>query len=109
MAWPKKNDHPVVFDMATATMAKGEVMIAARDGHMLPDGVGLGENGQPSNDPKDILKGVLLPFGGYKGSAISMMVELFAAGLTGDAFPMRPKKMIIMMEVLQREGSLLWL
>ena len=86
MAWPKKNDHPVVFDMATATMAKGEVMIAARDGHMLPDGVGLGENGQPSNDPKDILKGVLLPFGGYKGSAISMMVELFAAGLTGDAF-----------------------
>ena len=72
--------------MATATMAKGEVMIAARDGHMLPDGVGLGENGQPSNDPKDILKGVLLPFGGYKGSAISLMVELFAAGLTGDAF-----------------------
>ena len=61
-------------------------MIAARDGHNLPDGVGLGENGEPSNDPKDILKGVLLPFGGYKGSAISMMVELFAAGLTGDVF-----------------------
>ena len=86
MAWPRKNNEPVVFDMATATMAKGEVMIAARDGHILPDGVGLGENGEPSNDPKDILKGVLLPFGGYKGSAISMMVELFAAGLTGDVF-----------------------
>ena len=86
MAWPRSNNDPVVFDMATATMAKGEVMIAARDGHSLPDGVGLGENGEPSNDPKDILKGVLLPFGGYKGSAISMMVELFAAGLTGDVF-----------------------
>jgi delta1-piperideine-2-carboxylate reductase len=86
MAWPRKNNFPVVFDMATATMAKGEVMIAARDGHMLPDGVGLGENGEPSNDPKEVLKGVLLPFGGYKGSAISMMVELFAAGLTGDVF-----------------------
>ena len=86
MAWPRSNNEPVVFDMATATMAKGEVMIAARDGHNLPDGVGLGENGEPSNDPKDILKGVLLPFGGYKGSAISMMVELFAAGLTGDVF-----------------------
>jgi delta1-piperideine-2-carboxylate reductase len=49
-------------------------------------GVGLGENGEPSNDPKEVLKGVLLPFGGYKGSAISMMVELFAAGLTGDVF-----------------------
>ncbi len=86
MAWPRNGQDPVVFDMATATMAKGEVMIAARDGHSLPDGVGLDQNGQPSNDPKEILKGVLLPFGGYKGSAISLMVELFAAGLTGDVF-----------------------
>ena len=36
--------------------------------------------------PKEILKGVLLPFGGYKGSAISLMVELFAAGLIGEVF-----------------------
>ncbi len=86
MAWPRNGQDPVVFDMATATMAKGEVMIAARDGHSLPDGVGLDENGEPSNDPKEILKGVLLPFGGYKGSAISLMVELFAAGLIGDVF-----------------------
>ena len=86
MAWPRNGQNPVVFDMATATMAKGEVMIAARDGHSLPDGVGLDENGEPSNDPKEILKGVLLPFGGYKGSAISLMVELFAAGLIGDVF-----------------------
>ena len=86
MAWPRNGQNPVVFDMATATMAKGEVMIAARDGHSLPDGVGLDENGDPSNDPKEILKGVLLPFGGYKGSAISLMVELFAAGLIGDVF-----------------------
>ncbi|MAK05730.1 MAG: oxidoreductase [Rhodospirillaceae bacterium] len=86
MAWPRNGQNPVVFDMATATMAKGEVMIAARDGHSLSDGVGLDENGEPSNDPKEILKGVLLPFGGYKGSAISLMVELFAAGLIGDVF-----------------------
>ena len=86
MAWPRNGQDPVVFDMATATMAKGEVMIAARDGHTLSSGVGLDENGEPSNDPKEILKGVLLPFGGYKGSAISLMVELFAAGLTGDVF-----------------------
>ena len=57
-----------------------------RDGHELPAGIGLGPDGKASNDPKDILKGVLLPFGGYKGSAISLMVELFAAGLTGDCF-----------------------
>ena len=86
MAWPYPGKNPVVFDMATASMAKGEVSIAARDGHALPDGVGLDGDGNPSNDPNEILKGVLLPFGGYKGSAISLMVELFAAGLTGDTF-----------------------
>ena len=86
MAWPYPGKNPVVFDMATASMAKGEVSIAARDGYTLPDGVGLDGDGNPSNDPKEILKGVLLPFGGYKGSAISLMVELFAAGLTGDTF-----------------------
>ena len=86
MSWPRLGRDPVVFDMATSTMAKGEVMIAARDGHELPAGIGLGPDGKASNDPKEILKGVLLPFGGYKGSAISLMVELFAAGLTGDCF-----------------------
>jgi delta1-piperideine-2-carboxylate reductase len=76
----------MVFDQATAAMARGEVMIAARDGHELPPGVGLGPDGQPSQDPEQVLKGVLLPFGGYKGSTIAMMVELLSAGLIGEGF-----------------------
>ena len=39
-----------------------------------------------TTDPAAIAKGVLLPFGGYKGSAIALMVELLAAGLTGEQF-----------------------
>ena len=85
-AWPRVGDTPVVFDMATSRLAKGDVMLAAREGHDLPDGTGLGPDGQPTNDPNEVLKGVLLPFGGYKGSAISMMVELLASALTGDQF-----------------------
>ena len=85
-AWPRPDDTPVVFDMATSRLAKGDVMLAARDGHALPDGTGLGPDGQPTNDPNEVLKGVLLPFGGYKGSAISMMVELLSSALTGDQF-----------------------
>jgi len=85
-AWPRPDDTPVVFDMATSRLAKGDVMLAARDGHDLPDGTGLGPDGQPTNDPNEVLKGVLLPFGGYKGSAISMMVELLSSALTGDQF-----------------------
>ena len=85
-AWPRPSGTPVVFDMATSRLAKGDVMIAARDGHDLPDGTGLGPDGQPTNDPNEVLKGVLLPFGGYKGSAISMMVELLSSAMTGDQF-----------------------
>ena len=85
-AWPRPGHNPVVFDMATASMAMGDVQIAARDGREVPLGTGLDANGQPTTDPAAIAKGVLLPFGGYKGSAIAMMVELLAAGMTGEQF-----------------------
>ena len=85
-AWPRPGHCPVVYDMATAAMAMGDVQIAARDGHDVPPGTGLDADGNPSTDPAAIAKGVLLPFGGYKGSAIALMVELLAAGLTGEQF-----------------------
>lgn len=85
-AWPRPNNSPLVFDMATSTLAMGDVQIAAREGHSVPHGTGLGPDGKPSDDPAEIIKGVLLPFGGYKGSAISLMIELLAAGMTGESF-----------------------
>lgn len=85
-AWPRKDKLPLVFDMATSAMAMGEVLIAARDDHEVMLGTGLGPNGELTTDPKEILKGVLLPFGGHKGSAISMMVELMAGPMVGEGF-----------------------
>ena len=35
-AWPRKNKPPVVYDMATASMAMGEVQVAKREGHKVP-------------------------------------------------------------------------
>ena len=85
-AWPRPGKTPVCYDMATAAMAMGDVQIAARDGRDVPLGTGLDADGNATTDPAQIAKGVLLPFGGYKGSAIAMMVELLAAGLTGERF-----------------------
>ena len=86
-AWPRPGKTPVVYDMATAAMAMGEVMVAARDGHKVPLGTGLNKDGKETTDPKEISKGgVLLPFGRYKGSAIAMMVELLAGALVGETF-----------------------
>jgi len=83
-AWPRPGATPVVFDMATAAMAMGDVQIAARDNHEVPLGTGLSKDGEMTTDPKEILEGMLLPFGGYKGSHISMMVELLAGPLLGE-------------------------
>ena len=92
-AWPRKNKSPVVYDMATASMAMGEVQVAARDGHKVPIGTGLNKDGKKTDDPSQIANGgVLLPFGGHKGSAIAMMVELLAAGLVGDMFSFEAKE-----------------
>ncbi|MEL7011655.1 MAG: Ldh family oxidoreductase [Pseudomonadota bacterium] len=86
-AWPRPGATPLCYDMATASMAMGDVQIAARDGKEVPLGTGLDADGQPTTDPAKIAGGgVLLPFGGYKGSAIALMVELLAAGLTGERF-----------------------
>ena len=86
-AWPRPGKTPVVYDMATASMAMGEVQVAKREGHKVPLGTGLTKDGKETTDPGQIADGgVLLPFGGYKGSAIAMMVELLAGALVGDNF-----------------------
>lgn len=86
-AAPRAGADPIVFDLATSAIAHGDVQIAARKGERLPPGMGVDSLGQPTQDPKAILEGgALLPFGGHKGSALSMMVELLAAALTGGNF-----------------------
>ena len=86
-AWPRPGKTPVVYDMATAAMAMGEVQVAAREGHNVPIGTGLNKDGKETTDPNEIANGgVLLPFGGYKGSGIAMIVELLAGALIGETF-----------------------
>jgi delta1-piperideine-2-carboxylate reductase len=91
--WPRGNQSPLVFDQASASMARGEVMIAARDGHPVPLGTGVDANGTPTTDASEIINGgALLPFGGHKGSTIALMIELLVAGLTGQDFSFEAQK-----------------
>lgn len=85
-AWPRPGGDAVVVDMATAAMAFGELQIAARERRSVPLGTGLDEHGKATTSASDIVKGMLLPFGGYKGSAIALMVELLSAGAVGERF-----------------------
>ncbi|MCT2530647.1 Ldh family oxidoreductase [SAR92 clade bacterium H921] len=91
--WPRGDKPPLVFDQASASMARGEVMIAARDGHAVPLGTGVDAEGNSTTDAQKIIDGgALLPFGGHKGSTIAMMIELLVAGLTGMDFSYEAQK-----------------
>jgi delta1-piperideine-2-carboxylate reductase len=84
-AWPRDGEPPFVFDQASASMARGDVMIAARDGKSVPLGVGVDASGKDTTDPAAIIDGgVQLAFGGYKGASIALMVELLAGPLIGE-------------------------
>ena len=82
--WPRPSGAPMVWDLATSVMARGEIQIALRDGEQVHEGAGIGPDGEPTTDPAAILAGAQLPFGGYKGSAIALMVELMAGPLFGE-------------------------
>lgn len=84
--FPRAEAPPIVVDMATAFMARGDIALLARDGRAAPPGAGMDAEGQPTTDPAAILAGAQSPFGGHKGSALGLMVELLAGGLIGDVF-----------------------
>jgi delta1-piperideine-2-carboxylate reductase len=83
-SWPRFGKDPFTFDFATSIFARGEIELYARANKPLPDGVALDKNGNPTNDPRAALDGVLLTFGGFKGSALSIMIELLAGPLIDD-------------------------
>ena len=86
-ATPRTGRAPLVFDQAASMVAHGDVKLAAREGHDLPEGAGVDREGRPTRDPRAVLDGgALLPFGGHKGSAIAMMIEILSAALSGGRF-----------------------
>ncbi|MEO1317116.1 MAG: Ldh family oxidoreductase [Pseudomonadota bacterium] len=85
-AFPRAEGPPMAFDMASAAMARGDIMLHAQEGSELPPGVGLAPDGTTTTDPEAVLAGAQLPFGGYKGAAIALMVELLAGAVIGDLF-----------------------
>ncbi len=89
-AWPRPDGEggatgrgePLVWDMATSAMARGEILLAAREGRSVPQGAGLDAEGRPTTDPRAILEGgAQLATGGVKGGLLALMVDLLAGPL----------------------------
>jgi LDH2 family malate/lactate/ureidoglycolate dehydrogenase len=76
---------PVVLDIGTSAYMMTEVMLRERLGELLPEGVAIGPDGEPTRDPALARRGALLPFAGYKGFGLALMVQ--ALGLLGGFGP----------------------
>jgi len=77
---------PVMLDMAMSVVARGKVRRAMQLGEPIPLGWALDKEGRPTTDAKAGYEGVVLPFGGMKGSGLSLMMEILAGVMSGAKF-----------------------
>lgn len=82
--WPRPGRDPLVFDFATSVIARGDIELHHREGKPVPKDWGYDAEGQLTTDAAAVLDGAMRTFGGHKGSALAMMVELLAGPLIGD-------------------------
>lgn len=74
---------PIVFDMATAAIARFGIVEAKTAGRTIPEGVAYNSVGQLTTDPTAALGGAIRAFGGYKGASLALLVEVLTHPLVG--------------------------
>jgi (2R)-3-sulfolactate dehydrogenase (NADP+) len=81
--FPRPGHPPIVVDLSLSEVARGKLMVAAREGQPIPLGWALDKAGNPTTDPQQGLDGMMLPAGGVKGAMLALVVELLCCALTG--------------------------
>lgn len=106
IALPAGEELAVILDMACSTAARGKIMVAAKDSTPIPNDWALGPDGQPTTDPHRALKGFLLPVGGPKGYALTLVIGLLSTMLSGAFFGSEVTHMYEDLERSQNIGHL---
>ncbi len=74
---------PIVFDMATAAIAYYGILLAQAADETIPEDVAYDQAGVITTDPTRALAGAIKAFGGYKGAALALIVEVLTRPLVG--------------------------
>jgi uncharacterized oxidoreductase len=83
-AVPAGKSKPFWMDFAASACAEGKLKIARAKGKPVPDGWILDKNGKPTNNALDFYDGgVILPWGGHKGYALCLLLDILGGALTG--------------------------
>ncbi len=80
---PSGSKIPFILDTSISLINRGKLRVAARNNQIIPEGVALDKNGNPTRDAKKALKGVQLPIGGFRGSGLAWMVDILSGVITG--------------------------
>jgi (2R)-3-sulfolactate dehydrogenase (NADP+) len=83
--FPRRSAAPLLIDLSLSEVARGKVMVAAKEGKPIPLGWALDKQGEPTTDAKAALAGSMLALGGTKGALLALVVELLVCALTGAA------------------------
>jgi (2R)-3-sulfolactate dehydrogenase (NADP+) len=87
--FPRRDADPLMIDLSLSEVARGKLMVAAKQGKPIPAGWALDRHGQPTTDPQAGLEGSMLPIGAAtspKGAMLALVVELLVVALTGARF-----------------------
>lgn len=80
---PGEDGVAFVIDQSASAIAKSEIMLRNREGMAIEKGWALDADGNPTTDAAEALKGSMVPSGGAKGFGAGLLVEVFAAALSG--------------------------
>lgn len=98
--FPRRGADPLMIDLSLSEVARGKLMVAAKEGKPIPLGWALDAQGRPTTDPKAGMEGSMLPFGtgggadgangptggSPKGAMLALAVELLVTALIGAQF-----------------------
>ena len=87
--FPRGAGDPLMIDLSLSEVARGKVMVAAKEGRPIPTGWALDAAGQPTTDAKAALGGSMLAIGAAtspKGAMLALVVELLVTALIGANF-----------------------
>ena len=86
IAVPAGEMKPFLLDFATSVVAEGKLRVKRYRGEKVPTGWIIDKKGRPTNNPEDFYRGgALLPFGGHKGYALALLIDILGGALTGAA------------------------
>ena len=84
--FPRRNAAPLIIDLSLTEVARGKIMVAAKEGKPIPEGWAFDAEGKPTTDAKAALTGSMAAIGGVKGVLLALTVELLCCALTGAQF-----------------------